>query len=162
MENMKKTRREEEEADGDALQEAFESEKGPEMGLMRDSETPAFQSQLAPPYSLSALRRWQGLDPRERASRAKQRLLRYLYHTLSSSELAFEKCTDLVWKSAVWYAVADMIECERAAWDLDYFVFYWVVSGKYLLYEFNTLNRRLASFACRACSRQRIPIPSRT
>ena len=32
-----------------------------------------------------------------------------------------------------------MIECERAAWNLDYFVFYRVISGKYLLYEFNTL-----------------------
>ena len=38
-----------------------------------------------------------------------------------------------------------MIECERVAWDLDCFVFYRVISGKYLLYEFNTLMLLLFS-----------------
>jgi hypothetical protein len=32
-----------------------------------------------------------------------------------------------------------MIECERHAWQLDYFVFYRVVRNKYALYQFNTL-----------------------
>jgi hypothetical protein len=33
---------------------------------------------------------------------------------------------------------SEMIKCERDAWQLDYFVFYRVVSNKYVLYQFNT------------------------
>ena len=54
MENVKKDM---ERLYGDALQEAFENESGPKMGLVVNSETLPFQSQLAPPASLSALHR---------------------------------------------------------------------------------------------------------
>ena len=45
----------------------------------------------------------------------------------------------------MWHAAAHMIECEQAAWSLDYFVFYLVISGKYLLYEFKTVMLLLLS-----------------
>lgn len=44
-----------------------------------------------------------------------------------------------LWRKFVRWQIAHMIECERQAWALDYFVFYRVVGPKYALYEFNTL-----------------------
>jgi hypothetical protein len=49
------------------------------------------------------------------------------------------------WRDKVWAMINHMIDCEQKAWELDYFVFYRVVSEKYALYEFNTIMLALFS-----------------
>ena len=85
---------------------------------------------------------------------ANSRLLEYVFNVLHY-HLDFrrgETAADDLWREGVWRAVMSMIECERAAWSVDYFVFYRSVSEKYVLYEFNTLMLLLFSEA-------RVPTP---
>ena len=61
-----------------------------------------------------------------------------IYNTVSGTHF-FSDSKNEAWRESVWAMVAHMIDCERKAWALDYFVFYRSVSRKYALYEFNTI-----------------------
>jgi hypothetical protein len=84
-------------------------------------------------------------------------LLNFIFESIAASD-EFETEGG---SSEPWASIQQMLDCERAAFAMDYFVFYRLIGKKYILYEFNTIMLSLLTEKPLAAESVRlIPVPS--